>query len=64
MDSARTLPAQKPGLSAGQSATDTFQYTIADGSGAQSTATVTVTIQGADEPIILVAEAAVSDTIF
>ena len=52
-------PSASNGLNAGQSATDTFQYKIADGSGAQSTATVTVTIQGADEPVILVAEAAV-----
>jgi VCBS repeat-containing protein len=37
-------------LAAGQTATDTFAYTIQDLAGAQSTATVTVTVAGVDEP--------------
>lgn len=36
-------------LAAGQTATDTFTYTIADSSGAQSTAAVTVTIVGGND---------------
>ncbi|MEQ1827463.1 MAG: Ig-like domain-containing protein [Pirellula sp.] len=41
-------------LNAGQSATEIFSYTIVDSAGAQSTATVTITIIGADEPVIYV----------
>jgi VCBS repeat-containing protein len=37
-------------LGAGQTATDTFAYTMQDRAGAQSTATVTMTVAGADEP--------------
>jgi VCBS repeat-containing protein len=37
-------------LTAGQSATDVFFYTMADGAGARSTARVEVTVIGADEP--------------
>ncbi len=37
-------------LPVGETATDTFSYTIADSAGDQSTAEVTVTIQGAAEP--------------
>ncbi len=37
-------------LRAGQSATDTFKYTVSDGHGGSSTATVTVTITGVNEP--------------
>ena len=36
-------------LKAGAIATDTFQYTVTDGSGASSTATVTITITGQNE---------------
>ena len=38
-------------LNAGQSATETFTYTMVDSFGAQSTATVTITIVGANEPV-------------
>lgn len=50
-------------LVTGQSATETFSYTMVDGAGAQSTATVTVTINGAtDGPIAMPdAVAAVED---
>ncbi|MEL6605718.1 MAG: choice-of-anchor A family protein, partial [Cyanobacteria bacterium J06614_10] len=41
---------QYDSLNAGQSATDTFTYTIADPDGATDTATVTVTINGLDNP--------------
>ena len=37
-------------LNAGQTATDSFTYTIEDEAGARSTATVTMTIAGVDEP--------------
>ena len=37
-------------LDEGQSATDTFSYTIDDGNGGTDTATVTVTIDGVDDP--------------
>ena len=37
------------GLSTGQAASDSFTYTMADGSGAQSTATVTITIDGVSD---------------
>ena len=36
-------------LAAGQSATDSFSYTLSDGQGGTDTATVTVTVQGRDE---------------
>ncbi len=38
-------------LNAGQSATETFTYTMVDSFGAQSTATVTITVVGANEPV-------------
>ncbi len=41
-------------LNTGQSATETFSYTMVDGSGAQSTANVTVTVVGANEPVVYV----------
>ena len=44
-------------LRAGQTATDTFTYTLADAAGATSTAAVTITIQGAND-----APLAVNDT--
>ena len=34
----------------GQTGTDTFRYTIADSAGAQSTAQVTITVDGTAEP--------------
>ncbi|MEM7273464.1 MAG: Ig-like domain-containing protein, partial [Actinomycetota bacterium] len=39
-------------LEAGQSAADSFTYTISDGRGGTATATVNVTIDGADEPVV------------
>jgi VCBS repeat-containing protein len=51
-------------LNNGQTATDTFEYTIADAAGGQSTATVTITIIGADEPIVPITQVATSDLIF
>ncbi|NJL78239.1 MAG: tandem-95 repeat protein [Richelia sp. RM2_1_2] len=38
-------------LNAGETATDTFSYTVSDGNGLNDTATVTVTINGVDEVI-------------
>ena len=40
---------QFEGLAAGETATDSFTYTVADGQGGQDTATVTITINGADD---------------
>ncbi len=41
-------------LAAGESATDSFQYTISDGQGGTATATVTVTIDGVnDAPVVV-----------
>ena len=37
-------------LNADQTATDTFRYTITDGAGGESTATVTIEITGVDDP--------------
>ena len=37
-------------LAAGETATDTFEYTVSDGNGGTSTATVSVTIEGQDNP--------------
>jgi VCBS repeat-containing protein len=41
-------------LNNGQSATETFTYTMVDSAGAQSTASVTITIIGANEPVVIV----------
>ena len=38
-------------LAAGQSATDTFDYTVTDAGGLTSTETVTITVNGEDEPV-------------
>ena len=38
-------------LNDGESATDSFAYTISDGNGGTATATVTITIDGASEPV-------------
>jgi len=38
-------------LSAGNSTTDTFTYTVSDGHGGTDTATVTITISGVDDPV-------------
>ncbi|MGE0385607.1 MAG: Ig-like domain-containing protein, partial [Gammaproteobacteria bacterium] len=40
-------------LAAGENATDTFQYTVSDGNGGTSSATVTVTITGANDAPVL-----------
>ena len=45
-------------LAYGQSATETFAYTMQDGAGAQSTATVTVTVQGVNHTPVAVADSA------
>lgn len=42
--------AQLQSLASGQSLQDSFTYTISDGRGGNSTATVTVTVDGLDEP--------------
>jgi len=44
------------GLSTGQSDTDTFTYTMQDGSGAQDTATVTITVNGVSDAPTAVAD--------
>src|SRR5207248_6034002 len=44
-------------LHAGQTATDTFTYTLADAAGATSTAAVTITIQGANDAPLAVNDA-------
>jgi VCBS repeat-containing protein len=41
-------------LNNGQTATETFTYTMVDSAGGQSTASVTVTIVGANEPVVIV----------
>jgi VCBS repeat-containing protein len=41
-------------LLTGQTASESFTYTMADGSGVQSTATVSITITGANEPVVTV----------
>ncbi len=41
---------QFEGLDAGETTTDSFTYTVSDGQGGVSQATVTITITGADEP--------------
>jgi len=46
------------GLVLGQQATETFSYTVADAAGAQSTATVTVTVIGADGAPVATPDAA------
>ncbi|WP_210205755.1 VCBS domain-containing protein [Hoeflea marina] len=38
-------------LGNGQTLTDTFQYTVSDGNGGVDTATVSIVIRGADEPV-------------
>jgi VCBS repeat-containing protein len=43
-------------LSTGQSASDSFTYTMADGAGAQSTATVNLTINGVSDAPVAVAD--------
>ena len=43
-------------LTAGQTATDTFSYTVDDGEGGSDTATVTVTINGRDDILSVVGE--------
>jgi VCBS repeat-containing protein len=49
-------------LNGGQSAIDNFIYTIEDQAGARSTATVTMTVAGVDEPpLVLPLDAAASD---
>ncbi len=40
-------------LAAGESATDTFSYTVADNNGASDSATVTVTVNGVNDPPLL-----------
>ena len=40
------------GLGAGQNATDSFSYSISDGRGGADSATVTVTVDGLDEPAV------------
>ncbi|MGP1665088.1 MAG: Ig-like domain-containing protein, partial [Rhodanobacter sp.] len=51
-------------LNAGKSATDTFTYTMQDSAGAQSTATVTVTIAGSNDAAVItgVSSASLSET--
>ncbi len=41
-------------LLSGQTATESFTYTVKDSAGAQSTASVTLTIIGANEPVVIV----------
>lgn len=47
---------QFEGLASGESATDTFTYTVSDGEGGATTAVVTVTITGADETVVLIGQ--------
>jgi VCBS repeat-containing protein len=44
-----TPPSAFQALSTGESDTDSFQYTMADGAGAQSTATVNITVDGVSD---------------
>ncbi len=51
-------------LAEGETATDTFEYTIVDSAGATSTATVTMTITGTnDAPIVVADTAAVTEDV-
>ena len=47
-------------LAVGQSVTETFSYTVTDGNGGSSTASVTVTINGANDDPVAAADAAVT----
>lgn len=49
-----TVGSAHQALNAGQTATETFTYIVVDSAGAQATAIVTVTIIGANEPVIYV----------
>ncbi|MGE0387356.1 MAG: beta strand repeat-containing protein [Gammaproteobacteria bacterium] len=49
-----TVGAVFQALNAGQTATDVFTYTMVDGAGAMATAAVTITIIGANEPVVYV----------
>src|ERR1700694_1159304 len=49
------------GLAVGESATDTFNYTIGDGHGGSSTAQVTVTVNGVNDDPTAVADTATTD---
>jgi VCBS repeat-containing protein len=51
-----TPPAAFQALSTGESDTDSFTYTMADGSGAQSTATVNLTVNGVSDAPTAVAD--------
>ncbi|HEU4867714.1 MAG TPA: Ig-like domain-containing protein, partial [Actinomycetota bacterium] len=51
-----TPPAAFQALSTGQSDTDSFQYTMADGAGAQSAATVNLTVNGVSDAPTAVAD--------
>src|SRR5213592_4487611 len=54
--------AAQDALAAGQTATDSFSYTVADAAGATSTATVTVTVTGVnDAPVALADSVAVNE---
>src|SRR5213592_274013 len=48
--------AAQDALAAGQTATDSFSYTVADAAGATSTATVTVTVTGVNDAPVAVAD--------
>lgn len=48
-------------LDDGQSATVTFDYTISDGNGGTDTATVTVTVDGAEDPTVTNPDSATTD---
>lgn len=49
-----TVGASFQALNSGQTATERLTYTLADGQGARSTASVTITILGANEPVVIV----------
>jgi VCBS repeat-containing protein len=48
-------------LQAGDSATDSFTYTVSDGNGGTDTATVTITINGVNDPPVAVNDSAITD---
>ena len=55
-----TVSAALQDLAAGECVQDTFSYTISDGNGGTDTATVTVTVQGLNEPVLTPAQVLLS----
>uniref|UniRef100_UPI0035644A97 DUF4347 domain-containing protein n=1 Tax=Novipirellula sp. TaxID=2795430 RepID=UPI0035644A97 len=50
------------GLTAGETGTDSFTYTVSDGNGGTDTATVTITVNGIDDAPTIIADSDVDDS--